>query len=286
MKSKIFIPIALFVIFLMATPQVLALEIQVDNNGTVRFYDDSVLGKNTDNTQTVSKQAIKTVPAQANQSVNIRPNTDTTEVRLVEKSSRSSTEKDAFDSTESIEAESLKMEFSAQSAGNQTRTFQQNQEEYLQQLQEQKQERAQEMVEVRNRIQNNGQVLELQTRQATALLKDGAEFNLDPETNEITVTTPSGQEHVLNHLPDQAISRMVEVGLLDDADGEQEIEVEVYDNGDLYYHKPDKIQKRLFGVIPVQIDSELVLNDNTGEVVENEAAPDTIFEQFLNAVSF
>ena len=46
MKSKIILTTATLFTLMLVAPQALALEIQVDNKGVVRFYDDNILGKN------------------------------------------------------------------------------------------------------------------------------------------------------------------------------------------------------------------------------------------------
>ena len=159
---------------------------------------------------------------------------------------------------------------------------------YWEQLREERQQREEEVLELKNKLKDREQTLELRSRNVKAALEQGAEFGLDPTTNEVTVVTPSGQEHTLNHLPDQAIERMKAVGFFTSEDNlaEEEVEVETNEQGELVYTKKDQIRKRLFGLFPRQVDSEIVLNDTTGEVVEYEAAPSSIFEQFLNAVSF
>ncbi len=317
MKSKVTTVIVLFSIFAIAAPQALALEIKVDDKGVTRFYEGGVLGVTSNLKKTranyiapteVKSDPIKTMPAYENKDIRLRPEQDTTVVEI-----RKSEMDDAeFTPAEVLRSDHVEMDFPAQLTEDQIEAAkekrakwvegrkekveqrkeeveekQERREEYLQQLHEQRQERYQEKIEVRNRIKDKEQQLELKSRHATALLRNGAEFNLDPSTNEVSITTPSGQEHTLNHLPDQAIERMEAAGFFMGGENlAEEVEVQVYDNGDLYYHKPDKIKKRLFGVIPVEVDSEIVLNDNTGEVIEKEAAPNTIFEQFFNSVSF
>jgi hypothetical protein len=161
-------------------------------------------------------------------------------------------------------------------------------QEYWEKLREERQGRKEEIVELKNKFKDKKQTLEFKSRNVKAALQKGAEFALDPTTNEVTVMTPSGEEHTLNHLPDQAIERMTASGFFSGSDGivEEDVEVETNDQGELIYRKKDKIKKKFFGLFPRQIDSEIVLNDATGEVMEYEAAPSSIFEQFLNSVSF
>ena len=240
---------------------------------------------------------IKTIPASENKQIYLKPGLDKTAVevqKLPGTTVKSIGDKENFVSTEVMSVDHVEMNFPAQLTADQIETakekrgeIKEKHQEYLQKLQQMRQERHQETVEVRNRANHGENILELKSRHATALLKDGAEFQLDPTTNQVAITTPSGQEHILNHLPDQAIERMEEAGFFSNEEGvEEEVEVQVYDNGELFYHKQDKIKKKLFGVVPIQVDSEIVLNDSTGEVIEKELVSDSIFTQFLNAVSF
>ena len=304
MKSKIIITIAILFTIMLVAPQALALEIQVDNKGIVRFYDDSILGKNINSVtpSSISRpdaqtKPIKTVTTYENKQIYLKPGSDKTAVevrKLPSTTVESIGDKENFVSTEVMSVDHVEMNFPAQLTADQIETakekrgeIKEKHQEYLQKLQQMRQERHQETVEVRNRAESGENILELKSRHATALLKDGAEFQLDPTTNQVVITTPAGQEHILNHLPDQAIERMEEAGFFNSDEGiEEEVEVKIYDNGELFYHKQDKISKRLFGVVPIQIDSEIVLNDSTGEVIEKELVSDSIFTQFLNAVSF
>jgi hypothetical protein len=159
---------------------------------------------------------------------------------------------------------------------------------YQEEIRKQRQERKDELIEIRNKLKDNKQTLELESRKVKAALKNGAEFSLDPTTNEVTVVTPSGETHLLNHLPDQALERMKATGLFSDTSSsdKQEVEVETTANGDLVYKKRDKIKKKLFGLFPREIESEIILNDSTGEVIEEPLPPTTFFGQFFNSLSF
>ncbi|MBU1885837.1 hypothetical protein KKE34_04500 [Patescibacteria group bacterium] len=384
MKSRFIVLLSIFTVMMMVAPQALALEIKVDNQGVVRFYDNSVLGRNTNsaNPSLISKpnsqvrpiqnmpdsqvrsiqnmpdsqvrpiqnmpdsqakpiqnmpdsqarpiqnmpdsqaRPIRTIPAYEDKQIYLRPDSNETTVeirKLPSTTDRVIEGRKNFQPTEVMKADYVEMSFPAQltedqikvakekraeirkdqeekiknhgekpqEIQNQLKEQQQIREKYLQKLQETRKERHQETVEVKSRTESGENILGLKSRHTTALLKNGAEFQLNPTTNEVTVTTPSGQEHTLNHLPDQAIERMEAAGFFtEDGSVEKEIEVKTYDNGELFYRKQDKIKKRLFGVIPVQVDSEVILNDATGEVIEKELAPDSLFKQFINAVSF
>lgn len=160
--------------------------------------------------------------------------------------------------------------------------------EYFQKLREQRAERIEEMKELKSQAkENKKKILELKSNNIKARLKSGAEFKLDPVTNEVIVVTPSGKEHILNHLPDQAKERMIEAGLFSgDSDGEDEIDLITNEDGDIFYSKKDKIKRKLFGIFPRDIDSEIILDDATGEVMEYETYSNSIFTRFFNRISF
>lgn len=313
MKTRIIIFLAVLSAMMIAAPQVFALEIQVDNYGTVRFYQDGVLGKSSSDKPTaVSKQPLRTMPAHEQLDLHVNSSGNKNIIELKEKTKNYG--EDSLVKTQTMETERVKIEFPAQMTHDQIEVArekrelkkveveekienhrdevkekfeekQQQREEYMQQLHEKRQERKNEVVELKNSAQEKR--LELKSKHVKAALEHGAEFILDPATNEVTVTSPSGQEHTLNHLPDQALERMEAAGLFSNEgiETEEEVGVETNDQGELVYKKKDKIKKRAFGLFPYQVDSEIILNDSTGEVIEQQAAPNSMFEQLLNSVS-
>jgi hypothetical protein len=303
MKLRLIAFLITLTMIAMAAPQVFALDIMVDDQGTIRFYQDRVLGKNTGLMNSVKSDSsmpygtglippknneapIRTVPTGERKKLEIKANNIGNTVQLKEKVSNHG--KDSFIRTETMESDQVRANFPAKLTKDQVGIAEKKHEEYQQKLREERQERNQEKIEVRSRAENKHNSLELKSRNTKALLKEGTDFNLDPKTNEVTLVTPSGQEHTLNHLPDQAIERMKTAGFFNEASAalEEEIAVETNDQGELVYRKKDKIKKRIFGFFPRQIDSEILLNDTTGEVSEKELAPNSLFEGFLNAVSF
>jgi len=284
MKTRLVTFLSLLTIAIIAAPQALALEIKVNDRGVINFYEDHVLGRNTDSVNpTSTSRPIKTIPAYADKKVYLKANADetTVELRKTPNSNRGD-----FVSTETMKSDRVKMSFPAKLDDG--RDDNESGQGYLEKIRTERTERTKEMVELKNRFKEKKQVLELKSRNVKASLKNGAEFVLDPITNEVTITTPSGEERVLNHLPDQAIEKMEAAGLFfgisDDA--EEELEVETNESGELIYTKKDQIEKKLFGIFPRQVDSKIILNDATGEVTEVELAPNSIFEQFFNAISF
>lgn len=259
-------------------------------------------------------QPIKTISTYEKKRVNIRPEKDRAVVELEVKTQvapQPSLNRNDFSEAETMTTDQIRMQFSAHMTEKQIQKAQEQRElkkeqlqekvesgkerlqekvdDYMQQLRENRRERFDEMVELRSELKDKQQVLELKSRNVKAALKQRTKFSLDPDTNEVTVVTSSGQRQVLNHLPDQAIERMQQAGVLDSsvpADQEAEVEVETNDEDQLVYKRKDKIWRRLFGLFPRAIKSEVVLNDTTGEVIEQEAPANTLIGQFLNAISF
>ncbi|MBT4722870.1 hypothetical protein HOB30_03860 [Candidatus Falkowbacteria bacterium] len=152
-------------------------------------------------------------------------------------------------------------------------------------------EMAQQRQEVREKVrtqlqeklQNQEQVRELAVGENKAMLQGGAEFSYDEETEEVTVLTPSGQEHVLVNLPDVAIEKMTESGLLDTDTTELNVELQ---GDEVIYSRRDVVQKKLFGIFPRTADSEVMLNDATGEISEQTLPGRSFFQKLLDRFSF
>lgn len=157
-------------------------------------------------------------------------------------------------------------------------------QEYTDKLQEQRQERIEERVEIRNMYDQDGRErFEIMSRNMTARV-NGANFAYDQETGEVLLTTPSGQEHILQHLPDQAIARMEEQGL--SVDSEQEVEIETTDDGYVRYKAQGSKPKKFLGLFNRNVETEVVLDDLTGEASENEVAPEGFIDRLLYNLSF
>jgi hypothetical protein len=166
----------------------------------------------------------------------------------------------------------------------------QERKEYLEKLRVQREERNEEKIEIRNMNQDGKDVnketkgkTEIESRSIKAKL-NGAQFNLDPITNQVLLTTPSGQEHILKHLPDQAITRMEENGFFNT--GDEEIEVETTADGIIQYKMDSSQPKKFLGIIKREVPVDVTLNDETGEVTTTEIQPKSFWGKFLNRFSF
>lgn len=162
-----------------------------------------------------------------------------------------------------------------------------NQGEYLQRLQEQRGERAGELLEIRNNYNEDEQTQQLQvrSRDVAATVSEGAQLSYDPQTNEVSLVTPSGEEHTLNHLPDQALVRMQDAGLISGVNVD-ELEVQTADDGQVYYKATYEKEKKLFGLFPRKVKTHVKLDDNTGDIYEVQSEATTPWQNFLNTLSF
>lgn len=139
--------------------------------------------------------------------------------------------------------------------------------------------------------------------------------SVNSETNELTISTPSGTR-VVTILPDAAIANMLRRGVLDNVESEatdsatptpeatnsgdidetpeatdsdapisdeSSIELKVDDSDNPIYLIRGKKEKRLLGVFPMQVEKEVVVSAETGELISDE--PVNLFNQFLDWLS-
>lgn len=123
---------------------------------------------------------------------------------------------------------------------------------------------------------------ELRSRDILARIRNSA-VTFNPESNSISIVTPSGVTKELNHLPDQAIERFKEFALIAD---KSTLELVPTETGEIYYRTLSERPVRVFGLFPRRLQTELLLNDETGEVIERRVGRETMLIRFLNAFSF
>lgn len=272
------------VVFLMAVfvSPVLALEIEVDQQGNIKMYEGYVLGKTTDrpsiqpisapssNTRpaTAPRTPTKYVPTQENKDLVVTMEESGPQVQLRDSSGAGS----RGAAGETMMSDNLEMRFPARTK-ELSEEQREKMSEYQQKIQEARQERIQEMVELRERNMGEAAALEIRTRNIKAHL-NGAEFVLDSKNNEVKLTTPSGQEHILTHLPDQALARMKEAGVLTDSSFDPENdELEAVATEDGIQYVADVVEeKKLFSFFPRMVERKIILDDATGEVTQDYAS--------------
>ncbi len=173
-----------------------------------------------------------------------------------------------------------------QKASEMRQDLTEEQREHLDRL---KSERAAMAEKLQLRIEdaenNAGEMTErLQSKNVYAKL-NGAQFSVDDTTNVVTIVTPSGETHELNHLPDQVIARLIEKKAL--AETEQVSELEIRENETGYeYRTTLQKKKKLLGLFSRDIETEVVVDDTTGEVSETPVPAPSFFGRMLNSLSF
>lgn len=91
-------------------------------------------------------------------------------------------------------------------------------------------------------------------------------ITVDPETNLITITTPSGKEVVLKERPSEVLSRILEEKLLDSVD-EMNIEEDVEEAGQVRYRANGVDERKFLGLFTVRPTVEIVFDAETGEEI-------------------
>lgn len=297
-------------LFLFATSQTVhALSIEITLQGKVTLYSGSVLGDeveaqelreieerrrmevNTQNQESVEKTArqkmelkeaaarkerrvIKTLPESSKEKIRIREEKENIKLRVENGEEKGDAK---LRKVEELEDKRIDATFPAQLKLDENSTEKRKQAVMDRQL------RKDEKIELRAEKKENGEAeFELVSR-AVRAKSNGAEFVLDPVTNQITITTPSGNQHVLVHLPDQAIENMQAKGLLTDEEV-PELELTELSNGEVGYKAQVVRRKKLFGLFSREVPTEILMSDQVGTVVEQEV-DDSWTNTVLNWVS-
>lgn len=157
-----------------------------------------------------------------------------------------------------------------------------------QEIREDRRARIEEKIEIRTEQNEAGeQEFEFESRAIKAKAK-GVDFIVDPETNNVTVVTPSGEQHVLTHLPDQAVIQFQASGLLDTtalSQGTEQLEIETKEDGRVVYKTKIQKPKKIFGLIKREVETEVELDDQTGLVSEEEVTSDSFFGRLLDSMA-
>ncbi|NCO12104.1 MAG: hypothetical protein COZ34_00865 [Candidatus Pacebacteria bacterium CG_4_10_14_3_um_filter_34_15] len=297
MKKSFLITILFEVALLVSIPQVFALELKVLQDGSINFYEDSVLGneKSEGEDDDIDEDEIENETEQGDliRTTNlnggkIRVELEDDEIKIdIEKKSGSNQLETSKVSRLNMEIPFGKTKAQQGMAEKNKTDVKEAREEYkayLEQLREERKTRLQEQLELRNKQREDGkQEMELESRGITARLTR-AEFVYDATTGIVTLTTPSGNVHELNHFPDQAILRMEEV-TTDDLEN-ADIEVSTTDDGSIIYKSKGTKKTKFLGLFSRDVDTEIVLDDETGEVVETDLQAASLLGRILDSLSF
>lgn len=303
---------ALFIVQFAALP-VQALEIVVNKSGALYFYESNVLGEKTEKIEekkgevkaevrqrTQTETPIKVVPSNTKSKIRLKTENNETEV-TVEKAKVLKGEKKEGQVTK---AERVEMQLPAELKPSSPLVEEKKRMEKKpeaspspepspetrnpEEIKEERRERKNEMVEIRTQLNADGKTeFEFESRLVKAKAQ-GAEFIIDPATNNITVITPSGNEHVLTHLPDQAIAQMQASGVVNTdpiTNGTAELQIETKDDGSVVYSTTSKRAKKILWFFNRNVDTKVELNDQTGEIVEKEVPATSLVDKLLNALS-
>jgi len=264
---------SLVFLFVMFVSPVLALELEVDHDGNIKMYEGYVLGETTDKvagekfnpkegTRPV-KTPSRMIDNREDKDVVVTMEDKGTKVELRDSMTKSAPSADV------LMSDNLEMKFPAKYQ-ELTEEQKEKMNEYQEKIMEARQERVKELAELRERKMGEEKALELKSRNVKAHL-NGAEFVLDTENNEVKLTTPSGNEHTLTHLPDQALARMKEAGVLTDGqfnEENDELEAVATDDG-IEYSATVKEERKFLSFFPRMVERKVTLDDATGEVASD-----------------
>lgn len=242
---------------------------------------------------------LKTVKLNEKKQLRVKTEQPETEV-LIEKK-RSATEDDGeqpepehVEEQEKIETESFHLSFPAQveleddgqpEVENENEAENEQDDDRLQQTRQDRSKRT-DKIEIKRQLNDDGtQETEIEAGAIKAKFK-AAEFTVDPATNNVLISTPTGETHTLMHLPDQALLQMEQAGLLDSADplAQSELSLETNADGSVMYKTKMKRTRRVFGFIPITVEQEVTLNDSDGTTTST-AISDSFFQKMLVGLS-
>lgn len=270
--------------------QAQALTVTINSSGLIEIFAGSVLGERSDNPRAAAASQNRADLGAANQVAPQAP---------VERINPGTTKRIEF----SREGNVSKMEvIKADPAENKLQTTTENRQRFeTDQLEAQlparyqiEPDQIQAMPEpvreiVRERTQRQDESLRLESsNEKPALISrqvrshlPAAAISFNPETNSVWVTTPSGIERELTHLPDQAPDRMSNLRALP---SEAELEMITVEDRVLY-RVPTQVERRILGLFKRTVQTEVLLDDQTGEIGERQLPSRSIFGQFLDFIS-
>jgi hypothetical protein len=287
-----------------------ALTLRVLGSGDVRVLQGSVLGKETPaaaaqkKTSAQAKQQItsreevrEVIRRQDNQLIDVAPGREsgTVKVELRKKPSAAQAkpaQQPTFDTVRTETTDAVVLDVTDVSATESAETTRSPKRELL--------------------ITKKQEKLALQSGSTQAVTS--AHFTLDPETGLVTLTTPSGNTHVLKHFPDQAIQVMLAKGKMSvleapalepvtDAtesaeateaaestvavtlDAQPELELIEGEDGSMVYRTELKTQKKFLGLLPYSVTQTVELNDATGDVASQTSPNASWWKRALSLLS-
>lgn len=299
--------ILLLVVFMLqlSNLSVLALDVIITNSGDIQFYSaGQVLGREDDREEREEKgededredrheeereveredeKPERVVPKSSDSRLRIEADKDKVELHLEDRE-----DKTGFRSGERSKVNTLQLEAPSQLKTEAEDRVRENEEETEgEKAREERRERVEEKIEVRSQRSEDGTTeFEFESRDVKAKVKN-VEFILDPETNEVTLVTPSGEEKVLSHLPDQAIEQMKAAGFFDalpddlPEDG-VELELETREDGTVVYSTVVEKEEKLLGFFTRTYETKIEFDDETGEITEERLPRRSLLGRLLS----
>jgi len=328
-------------LLLITAPQAMALEIQINSQGQIVFYNDAVLGEADErpqkvetpspNKETKSAPVLKKINTTEQKRLRIEkgvPNKVEVEKRILP--IKGSDNKGAFKTQEVTETGRLKVTFPArqnekeierrealdtpkpnveaedfnaaklesadqdlmekdlsktEAEKNQINAFKAQVK-----LQRSQRDAESEQVELEAGMLTGDADFNLKSRGVTAKI-DGKQVLFDPSTNQLILIKANGEEKVLTTLPDQALSRMREVGAISPevtpTEGQPELTLETTADGQVAYSTQAVAEKRVFGLgfLKRSIRTKVELNAETGEVAQTPVLSNSAWGRFLDRFS-
>ncbi len=242
-----------------------------------------------------NQKPTKILPRNEQNRIRLTPQKNATDVQIEKKKliedKTGETPKLEFERKEAMSADDIRIGVPAvrekereTEVENEVENEQENDRPEIERLRAERRERGDEEFEIQSETKDDGTTeFQFESRNVKAKFPAAAEVLVDPTTREVTIMTPNGKEHVLQHLPDQAIDRMLEAGFATMGEDGTKSEVEVENTADdrVVFSMTQKKTKRLLG-FPIEVENKVSLDDETGEVSETEIPPENPLLRVLN----
>jgi hypothetical protein len=223
--------------------------------------------------KTEERKLIKRIPEKSGDKIKVSRESGEVKLRVENKKSDEKIKK-----VEELEDKRIEVSIPSQIRRGDT-----DEKETLSKPMQERSERQEETVELRAAKEGSSAAeFELISRNVTAKSRD-ADFLVDPETNQIVVTTRSGNQQVLNHLPDQALTNMRKKGLINQDDA-PDLSLTELPNGEVGYITKVQKQRKLLGLFKRNVETEVLMSDQAGTVIE-KPVDQSWSSNFLNWIS-
>lgn len=281
MHKSSFTILVVLVLSMFSATSISALEVVVDEAGTVLMYQDGVLGDSTESNKPLKPAPSTNISAEQKKLLRVRNSGDQHSIEVIDK------QRDKNQETKAIKAERLRLQMDAK-PNFKVATPSSDQRELLHHVEgkeaqkslEERKERTDEKIELRRSTAASTSALELRSRATRATIPVPREVVIDPETSEVGIVLPNGEIKAVNHLPDQAQAKID--ALVSSA---EDLELTTLDDGTVVYKTTVSKVFRMLGVIPRRVTTDVILDDQTGEVRQEKHAHNPI-DRVLNMLSF